>query len=59
MLLSGASYSFAEIYLICNENVNTDTLTPKEISEIFLGRQKRWKDNKELEFVIMDKTETL
>ena len=53
-----ASCIFGDLYLIGNESVTTNELTPKEIGEIFLGRQKRWKDNKEIEFVIMDKTET-
>lgn len=56
VILSGAAFADNNIYIICNPNVKVDTLSSKEIKEIFLGRQKRWKDNKEIEFVIMDKT---
>ncbi len=52
-----ASVVCADIFIIGNKNVANYELSAKEIREIFLGKQKRWSDNKEIKVVLLDKSE--
>jgi len=46
----------ADIIFICNESVPFDSITKKEIKNIFLGDKLNWTPEKEITFVIMKKS---
>ncbi len=52
-----ASVAYADVFIIGNKNIANNELSIKEIQEIFLGKQKRWADNKEIKIVLMNKPE--
>lgn len=43
----------AEIVIIANPSVDTNTLTKKEIKRIFLGRRVKWNDTLQIEIVVL------
>ena len=45
--------SAAEIIFIGNPSIVPTSLTRKEIKDIFLGKQRRWSDNKEIELALL------
>ncbi len=51
-----ASVAYADVFIIGNKNVANNELSTKEIKEIFLGKQKRWADNREIKVVLIDKS---
>ncbi len=60
-IITGGQYIFpalatcGEINLICNATVANNELKKNQLRDIFLGKQKRWADNKEIELVILNK----
>ncbi len=53
-LLKG--FVYADVVIIGNNAIISDTLTKREVKKIFLGKKKNWADNKEIEFVVLDKS---
>ena len=47
------SRSYGDIFIVSNSSVSNTTLTKAEVKAIFLGKQRRWDDNQEIELVLL------
>ncbi|MCP4353829.1 MAG: hypothetical protein GY795_50930 [Desulfobacterales bacterium] len=48
-----SSAGFADIIIIANKNVPENTLTRKEIKEIFLGKRVQWSDHSKIHVITL------
>ena len=58
VLLTAAGFSPAMAYtgdvvVICNASVNVDSLSRRDIKNIFLGKNTRWEDGQKISFVTL------
>lgn len=54
LLLGGASQAFAaDIQIVCNENIPVDSLTKKELRDIFLGKTIEWENEEKVTLAIV------
>ena len=51
--LSAKPAQAGDIIFICNPSVSDSSLSKKDVKEIFLGKQRRWSDNKEITLVLL------
>lgn len=45
--------SAQEAFVIGNQTISQDTLSPNDIEQIFLGRKTRWSDDQDIRFVVL------
>lgn len=47
-----------DVVIICNESVTADTLSSRDIKNIFLGKNTRWEDGQKITFVMLTGDDT-
>jgi ABC-type phosphate transport system substrate-binding protein len=57
VMIALSSTAFADILVIANRDVPEDTLSIKEIQEIFLGKRVQWRDNSRIRFTTVGDAE--